>query len=121
MIGKPGQVATALAAQCRRDETHGLCLFQRGDHVRAFARRGNSNDDITSAPKRLYLARKNPVKTKVVARSGESRRVCGQSDRSNRSTTAFEAIGQFRREVLGVGCAAAIAKEQELAAGTNRF
>src|SRR5258708_34817474 len=71
------------------------------------------------ADKRFHLAGENSFETVVVARSGEPRSVGGEGYRRQAGTLGSQTDHKFRGQVLGVGGAASIAEEDELAAVAN--
>ncbi len=65
----------------------------------------------------LDLSREQPLEAEIVADGGERGGIGGQRQRRDRRAVAAVAYRQFRREMLSVGGAAAVAEEHELAAG----
>ena len=61
------------------------------------------------------------LEAEIVAGGGERRGVGGQRERGDGGAVGLVADGQFGREMLGVGGAAAIAEEHQLAAAADRF
>ena len=104
----------------RGDEPHRLGLAQRGEDVRALAGGGDRDGDVAGPSERLDLARENLLEAEIVAGGGERGGVGGQRDRGDGGAVGLVADGQFGREMLGVGGAAAIAEEHQLAAAADR-
>ena len=111
-----GERATVLAGQ--RDNAHFALQrrFHRRQHIGRVAGGGNCKQDVAGLAERLDLFRKNIAVAVVVADGRDDRGVGGQGDRRQRETFALETANQLCREVLAVGCRAAIAASENLVA-----
>lgn len=113
MVGEPMQTAAALAAQGGCHQPHGFRLLQGLKDVRALARGRDGDGDIARLAERLDLAGENLVEAEIVAAGGERRCVGGECEGGDGLAILLITDGQFRREMLAVGGAAAIAEEQK--------
>jgi len=71
-------------------------------------------------PKRLELPNEDPLERKVVGHARDDARVGRQRDGRQPLALGLEPADEFRRHVLGIGSAAAVAKYQQLSSGLER-
>ncbi len=83
----------------------------------ASPRGADADDDVAGPAERLDLAREDLLEGEVVGDGREGRGVGRQGDGRQRPSVPAEAAHQLGREVLRVGGAAAVAEDDQLAAG----
>jgi len=88
--------------------------------LRLFARGREADGDIALAAQRLDLAGEDLLITHVVRGRRQHRCVRRQRECGDGLSVVDEAHGEFGRDVLAVGGAAAIAEEHQLAAAPDR-
>ena len=95
--------------------------FAGGDqgsaHVWRMAGGGEADQHVARPAQRLDLAGEDPDKAEVVACRSQGRAVGGEGDRRQAAARRLVADREFGGDMLGVGGAAAIAAEEELAPG----
>ena len=93
--------------------------FKGAQHVRRSATRANAKQHIPRFAKRLNLARKNILEFEVIYEAREERCVGGERERRQGwpHKTCREPAGKFCGKVLAIGRAAAVAAQQQFAAG----
>ena len=79
-----------------------------------------ADEHVALAAERANLPLEHLVEAVVVADRGQRRGVGGERDGGERRAVVDEASDEFRGDVLGVGGAAAVAGEQDLAAALQR-
>src|SRR4029453_12988067 len=111
LIYQPGQRSPTLPQKC---DTGNSPLPRRagsGDQVRALAAGAVQDQEVARAADSLYLAGKNLVEPQIVACRGKDGGVGRQGDGRQGSASFDVAHHVFRREVLRIGSAAAVATE----------
>src|SRR3954464_2918920 len=112
---------TAVASRQRnRFHSAGVSCLEAGEHVRRSSTRRNPKRHVVGFAKRLDLPCKHPVERKVVVHAGDDAAVRRQRNRSQSVPLQLEPADQFRRHMLCVGGAAAVAEHQELAPRIER-
>src|SRR5207248_225322 len=95
--------------------------LEGADHVRRGAGGADPDEDVVLRAERLDLAREDLLVAEVVAARREQRGVRRERDRRQRAPRGrlAEADDQLRRDVLRVRRAAAVAADEDLAAGAE--
>ena len=93
--------------------------LKRRDDIRRASGRRNRDEDIATAAETPHLALEYLVEPIVVANGGEDGRVGCQRNRRQWIAIEVQTGQKLTRDVLRICCTAAIAGDQELAAGTK--
>ena len=104
------------------DDLHAVPLrgLGRADHVGALAARGVQGQHVARPRQGFDLTGEHLVEAHVVRARGEQRGVGGESHRPERGPRGPIADHVFRRQVLRVGRAAAVAREEQGSPGAQR-
>ena len=100
---------------------HLLGRFEGFEDVFGIAGGGDAHDDIAGFGSAPQESREDEVIAIVVAHGGEVGGVAVKGLGVERRPIEVETAGKFRSEVLGIGRAAAVAAEMDLAAIAQRF
>ncbi len=90
-------------------------------YVRRIAARRDRDGYVSRASESPDLPHKYLVEAVVIPDRGEDGGICREGDRGQRTPFARESADHFRRNVLRIGCAATVAKNEDLVALTQRF
>ena len=108
------------AGEAERDHAALARRPQRQHDVRRAAGGGDAEQHVAGAAERMHLPLEHMDKAVIVADGGQRRTVGGQGDGGQRGAVVVHARDEFGGDVLGVGGAAAIAGDQQLAAAAQR-
>ena len=98
----------------------GAAGFGATENIGTFAARRDGDEDVPGRNKGFDLAGKNGFEAEIVCGGGEDRRVRRECKGREAGATALKADDEFGSEVLGIGGAAAIAEEDDLATMLER-
>ena len=111
--------AACAAEQAERRHAELAGGIDGGKHIAAIAGGGNANQHITRPGKRFDLARKYGIKAEVIANGGERRAIRGERNGGQTAPCMTKAPDQFGGEMLRIGCAAAIAANENFSTRTQ--
>ncbi|VTR70631.1 hypothetical protein DESC_810202 [Desulfosarcina cetonica] len=107
--------------QPHRDDARRLGRFHGADHVGRISRGGNADEHVPRPAEPRHLPGEDIVEAIIVAHGGEDRSVGGQRHGRIGAPFPLEPTDDLGGEVLGIAGAAAVATDQQLAAGQKRL
>jgi len=114
-------IAAAPTRQADRYETSFARRLQGSEDVLGSTGRRNAKKYIASSSESLHLAREDLLIPIIVADGGQNGAVCRQGEGRERRAIEVEPPHEFAGDMLGIGRATAVSRNQDLVTGTQRF
>src|SRR5580658_8059142 len=109
VIAERRHFAAALSGEPDGRDSHSTALLKGAHDVGRVAGGGNGEEDVSRLAKSFNLAGEEALETIVVGDGGEDGGVRGECDGTHGGAIVDETANELRGNVLGVGCAAAVA------------
>ena len=118
-VGEVFHCAAVVAGVGDGVEAEGVGQLESADAVLRVAGGGDGEEDVAGLAEGFDLALEDVVEGMVVADGGEDAAVGGEGDGTEGGAVDGEAGYELGYEVLGVGCGATVAADEELVAGLH--
>ena len=115
-----GHLAAAIAAEASGCKAHLAGKLKGADDVAGASGGRDAEEDVAARAEGFDLAGEDAIEGVIVRDGSEQRGVGGESDGAECRAVGDEAANELGGEVLGVGCGAAIAGDEQFSAGLER-